>query len=182
LVFLTVPKGKNRVRVTLHAGNTEAEVEGMIAAICEWTQEMLLMEQSTGGEQIPKAARQLYVWLNSEITEHMHDYENERGYLDFGGKAKQIHSPTQPSSGDTTHLPVTRESDQMYETESIPETENMHESAETLPTERTIEKTANTDQPLMDVIRIQETPKEGQIKQLGKRHLVVLRIRDRLRH
>ena len=35
-MFPTVPKGKERVRVCLHAGNTTEEVNKLIAGIVSW--------------------------------------------------------------------------------------------------------------------------------------------------
>ncbi|OOF98128.1 hypothetical protein ASPCADRAFT_128303 [Aspergillus carbonarius ITEM 5010] len=58
--YPVVPKGKGRVRVVLHAGNTTNEVEKLAATICEWAQEMLDIEESgKGGAKIPSAARQV---------------------------------------------------------------------------------------------------------------------------
>ena len=36
-----MPKGKDRVRVCLHAGNTWAEVDRLVEAIMEWAGEMM---------------------------------------------------------------------------------------------------------------------------------------------
>ncbi|KAH8889180.1 PLP-dependent transferase [Thozetella sp. PMI_491] len=36
-----VPRGTGRVRLVIHASNTEAEIEGLVASICRWAQEML---------------------------------------------------------------------------------------------------------------------------------------------
>jgi 8-amino-7-oxononanoate synthase len=57
--YPTVPKGTGRVRVTLHANNTKAEIDGLISAICEWADEMLQIE-SNGGGTMPRATRQVY--------------------------------------------------------------------------------------------------------------------------
>ncbi len=32
--------------LSVHAGNTQAEVEGLAASICQWAQEMLDMDES----------------------------------------------------------------------------------------------------------------------------------------
>jgi len=37
IVHPTVPKGQERVRVCLHAGNTLEEVDGFVKAVMEWT-------------------------------------------------------------------------------------------------------------------------------------------------
>ncbi|KAM0263420.1 hypothetical protein ACHAQJ_001276 [Trichoderma viride] len=39
-----VPRGRSRLRVTIHAGNTEEEVDAFVEAICGFAQEMLDME------------------------------------------------------------------------------------------------------------------------------------------
>lgn len=36
----TIPKGAERVRVCLHAGNTEAEVDGLVSRMEGWVLEM----------------------------------------------------------------------------------------------------------------------------------------------
>ena len=36
ITWPTVPKGKDRVRVCLHAGNSWSEIDGLIEAILEW--------------------------------------------------------------------------------------------------------------------------------------------------
>jgi len=41
ITWPTVPKGKDRVRVCLHAGNTWAEVDRLVEAIMEWAGEMM---------------------------------------------------------------------------------------------------------------------------------------------
>jgi 8-amino-7-oxononanoate synthase len=46
IVAPTVPRGKERIRVCLHAGNTMGEVEGLVAAVEEW---LMLALKSTGG-------------------------------------------------------------------------------------------------------------------------------------
>ncbi|QRW04106.1 hypothetical protein RhiLY_03105 [Ceratobasidium sp. AG-Ba] len=35
----TVPKGEERVRICLHASNTEREVDGLVDALVEWAKE-----------------------------------------------------------------------------------------------------------------------------------------------
>ncbi|KZF21838.1 class II aminotransferase/8-amino-7-oxononanoate synthase [Xylona heveae TC161] len=58
--YPVVPKGQGRLRVVFHATNTEAEVEKLAEAICEWAQEMLDIEESgKGSSKIPSAARRV---------------------------------------------------------------------------------------------------------------------------
>jgi hypothetical protein len=40
ITWPTVPKGKDRVRICLHAGNTKEEVDGLIDEILKWAVEM----------------------------------------------------------------------------------------------------------------------------------------------
>ncbi|KIM82312.1 hypothetical protein PILCRDRAFT_820694 [Piloderma croceum F 1598] len=51
ITWPTVPKGKDRVRVCLHAGNTWAEVDGLVEAIMEWAGEMLAQRQKRREEE-----------------------------------------------------------------------------------------------------------------------------------
>jgi 8-amino-7-oxononanoate synthase len=38
IMFPTVPKGKERVRICLHAGNSKDEVDGLISGIVRWAE------------------------------------------------------------------------------------------------------------------------------------------------
>lgn len=58
--FPVVPKGKSRIRIIFHATNTEEEVMGLAAAICEWAEEMLAIEDSGKSARLPSAARKVY--------------------------------------------------------------------------------------------------------------------------
>jgi len=40
ITWPTVPKGKDRVRICLHAGNTKEEVDGLIDEIMKWAVEI----------------------------------------------------------------------------------------------------------------------------------------------
>lgn len=57
--YPVVPRGMNRLRVVLHAHNTNAEVEGLAAALCEWAAEMLAIEESGEKGRLPAAAREV---------------------------------------------------------------------------------------------------------------------------
>ncbi|KAH7341294.1 pyridoxal phosphate-dependent transferase [Rhizoctonia solani] len=48
----TVPKGEERVRVCLHAANTEEEVDGLVGALVEWAEEQ---RSGSGRRSIPIA-------------------------------------------------------------------------------------------------------------------------------
>ncbi|KAJ5675620.1 class II aminotransferase/8-amino-7-oxononanoate synthase [Penicillium macrosclerotiorum] len=54
-----VPRGTGRVRLIIHAGNTEEEVEGLAASICRWSKEMLDLSKKPGNE-IPTAMRKVF--------------------------------------------------------------------------------------------------------------------------
>ena len=41
ITWPTVPKGKDRVRICLHAGNTQDEVEGLVRAVVDWASGVL---------------------------------------------------------------------------------------------------------------------------------------------
>ena len=45
ITWPTVPKGKDRIRVCLHAGNTKEEVDRLAHAMVEWAREE--MQEST---------------------------------------------------------------------------------------------------------------------------------------
>jgi len=55
--YPVVPKGQARLRVVIHATNTESEVQKLVNTICEWAQEMLDLE--AGGGKVPSAARRV---------------------------------------------------------------------------------------------------------------------------
>ena len=61
-----VPVGQSRLRVILHAFNTEDEVRGMVAAIFGWVEEMISMEQDAASDGVPKAAGDVYAWMRRE--------------------------------------------------------------------------------------------------------------------
>ncbi len=55
-----VPRGTGRVRLAIHAGNTEDEVRLLIDSICAWGQEMMDIERGTKtGVRFPSAIRNL---------------------------------------------------------------------------------------------------------------------------
>lgn len=58
-----VPKGKSRVRVMIHAGNTEAEVDYLAATICSFVSEMIEIEEGGEKGKLPKAAQQIYALM-----------------------------------------------------------------------------------------------------------------------
>lgn len=50
IVWPTVPKGTDRVRLCLHSGNTTAEVRGLCMAVEEWLRDRLFEEDSRARE------------------------------------------------------------------------------------------------------------------------------------
>lgn len=49
ITWPTVPKGKDRVRVCLHAGNTREDVERLVDGIVEWAEE-IVRDNENGSE------------------------------------------------------------------------------------------------------------------------------------
>jgi 8-amino-7-oxononanoate synthase len=46
ITWPTVPKGKDRIRVCLHAGNTTADVDRLIAGVVRWAEEILVARKN----------------------------------------------------------------------------------------------------------------------------------------
>ncbi|KAF4958427.1 hypothetical protein FGADI_2349 [Fusarium gaditjirri] len=56
-----VPRGTGRVRLIVHAGNTDEEVVGLASSVINWAQEMLdIQDGETGGKEVPSAMREVY--------------------------------------------------------------------------------------------------------------------------
>ncbi|KAF4447674.1 class II aminotransferase/8-amino-7-oxononanoate synthase [Fusarium austroafricanum] len=56
-----VPRGTGRVRLIIHAGNTDEEVQGLASSLIDWAQEMLdIQDGQTGGTEVPSAMREVY--------------------------------------------------------------------------------------------------------------------------
>ncbi|KAL8753773.1 MAG: hypothetical protein Q9184_005324 [Pyrenodesmia sp. 2 TL-2023] len=67
VTFPVVPKGCARLRVVIHADHTEEQVDGLVAAVCEWAEEMVQIETGTGGRsKLPWAAQQVYALTEEE--------------------------------------------------------------------------------------------------------------------
>ena len=58
--YPSVPKGKSRIRVMFHAGNTEEEVSYLANTLCDFAKEMIGIEESGESSRVPKAAKQVY--------------------------------------------------------------------------------------------------------------------------
>ena len=63
--FPVVPKGTQRVRIGFKASHTDEQVDGLVACILAWAEEMLELEDDdgVGGVKLPSAARQAYYLL-----------------------------------------------------------------------------------------------------------------------
>lgn len=57
IIYPVVPKGTDRIRVILHAHNTDEQIKGLANCICEWAEEMLQLQRSGNASQVPAAAR-----------------------------------------------------------------------------------------------------------------------------
>lgn len=67
VAFPVVPKGSARLRVVIHADHTEQQIDGFVAAICEWAEEMVEIEMGTGGQgKVPRVAQQVYALTEKE--------------------------------------------------------------------------------------------------------------------
>lgn len=62
--YPTVPKGQGRIRIMIHAGNTEKEVDFLASTICNWAKEMIDIEEGAESKgKVPKAAQQVYAMM-----------------------------------------------------------------------------------------------------------------------
>lgn len=61
VTFPVVPKGSARIRLVIHADHTDEQVDGLVAAVCEWAEEMVQIETTEDKRvKIPWAAQQVY--------------------------------------------------------------------------------------------------------------------------
>lgn len=58
--YPVVPKKGSRVRLVLHAHNTEKEMDQLVASISAWAAEMLDIEFGRSKNTLPSAARHVY--------------------------------------------------------------------------------------------------------------------------
>ncbi|KAK7996833.1 hypothetical protein PG989_004873 [Apiospora arundinis] len=64
-----VPPGQGRIRMTVHAANTEAQVVGLVNALFEWVEEILAIEEGCAGKKASRAAAKVYEWMRNEGLE-----------------------------------------------------------------------------------------------------------------
>ncbi|KAI0159186.1 5-aminolevulinate synthase [Pestalotiopsis sp. NC0098] len=58
-----VPAGKGRLRVILHAENTDEQVQRFVEAIFTWVEEMMEIEDGKTVETVSSAAKRVYTWM-----------------------------------------------------------------------------------------------------------------------
>ncbi|KAI8944737.1 5-aminolevulinate synthase [Xylaria longipes] len=61
-----VPIGQGRLRIIIHASNTEENVESLVDAIFIWVKEMLELTEGTGIKTVSTAASRVYSWMKGE--------------------------------------------------------------------------------------------------------------------
>ncbi|KAK7757581.1 hypothetical protein SLS62_000596 [Diatrype stigma] len=64
--YPVVPLGQGRLRVTLHASNTEEQVKSLVGAIYAWVEEMLELGKGGTVKTASEAAKQVYSWMAQE--------------------------------------------------------------------------------------------------------------------
>ncbi|KAF4336977.1 pyridoxal phosphate-dependent transferase major domain protein [Fusarium beomiforme] len=81
-----VPRGTGRVRIIIHAGNTDEQVQALAASVISWAGEMLdLQDGETGGKKVPSAMREVYKMAQAANVNELdtskiavNSYETER--------------------------------------------------------------------------------------------------------
>ncbi|KID74281.1 8-amino-7-oxononanoate synthase [Metarhizium brunneum] len=58
--YPVVPKGESRIRIVVHAHNTEDDVDKLVASICQWAHEMLDLEKCGSNNTLPSAASKVF--------------------------------------------------------------------------------------------------------------------------
>ncbi|KAF3020625.1 hypothetical protein E8E14_011735 [Neopestalotiopsis sp. 37M] len=58
-----VPMGQGRLRVILHAANTEEQVQRFVDSIYTWVEEMMDIEDGKTAETVSHAAKRVYTWM-----------------------------------------------------------------------------------------------------------------------
>lgn len=61
-----MPAGKGRLRVIIHASNTEDQVQGFVDAVFSWVEEMIKIEDGETTATVSLAADRVYTWMRSE--------------------------------------------------------------------------------------------------------------------
>lgn len=61
-----VPRGTGRVRLIIHAANTEQEVTALANSVLDWAKEMRAIETGRSSEMLPTAMRQMRFLLGAD--------------------------------------------------------------------------------------------------------------------
>lgn len=68
IVFPIVGRGEDRVRLIMHADNTEEEVKKLVGSICAWAEEMMEIEASSDKNKMPAAAQRAHDLMKKKQT------------------------------------------------------------------------------------------------------------------
>ncbi|KAI5865997.1 hypothetical protein GGS23DRAFT_603436 [Durotheca rogersii] len=68
-----VPPGQGRIKISLHAGNTEAQVKDLVDVTFQWVEEIMAIEDGRSTEKVTKAARRVYDWMRGEGAHFLRD-------------------------------------------------------------------------------------------------------------
>ncbi|KAI1170513.1 5-aminolevulinate synthase [Nemania sp. FL0916] len=61
-----VPIGQSRLRIILHASNTDEQITDFVRLVFEWVDEMIQIEEGRTPDRVSKAAREVYAWMEKE--------------------------------------------------------------------------------------------------------------------
>ncbi|KAJ2994317.1 hypothetical protein NUW58_g1586 [Xylaria curta] len=109
--YPTVPLGKGRLRVTLHASNSVEQVEQFINAVFSWIEEMINIEDQTGSETVSHAAKGVYAWMRREKLSGLpQGAEDENSFWDMlvNGKNVMTEWPKSRANIDAFYYPQSK--------------------------------------------------------------------------
>lgn len=61
-----VPLGQDRVRIIIHAGNTDEQIVGLVNALFVWAGEIVEIEQGTSNAEASSVALKVNEWMRKE--------------------------------------------------------------------------------------------------------------------
>ncbi|KAI0549704.1 5-aminolevulinate synthase [Xylaria curta] len=64
--YPAVPPGQGRIKVSLHAGNTETQVKSFINAVFQWVDQIIAIDDGKSNKNVTEAAGLVYSWMKSE--------------------------------------------------------------------------------------------------------------------
>ena len=67
ITWPTVPKGKDRVRVYLHAGNSWSEIDRLIEAILEWAVDIVAKSKKEAKPEKKEVGKAVRVLMESKL-------------------------------------------------------------------------------------------------------------------